>query len=93
VSDLGIELDRLSARPIFEQLADALRARILDGRIPPDRKMPTEDAIAKELKVGRSTAARVIAQLRSEGLVVFVPGRGAFTAPSDVIARAKRRKP
>jgi DNA-binding GntR family transcriptional regulator len=92
VGDLGIELDRLSARPLFEQLTNALRARILDGSIPPDRKMPTEDAIAKELQVGRSTAARVITQLRSEGLVVHVPGRGAFTAPPDVIAKARRKR-
>jgi DNA-binding GntR family transcriptional regulator len=92
VSDLGIRLDRQSARLLFNQLADALRTKILDGTIPPDRKLPTEEAIAKETGVGNSTAARAIGQLRKEGLVVFVPGRGSFSATADVIAKARRKR-
>lgn len=88
--DLGIRLDRLAATPLFDQLADALRQRILDGTLPPDRKIPTEATLAEALDVGRSTVARVIGMLREDGLVVFVPGRGAFTAPADAIAKAKR---
>ena len=86
----GITIDRLSARPIFDQLADQLRAMILDGAIPADRKMPSEQSLVDELGVSVSTVARVMAQLRAEGLVVFVPGRGAFTAQADVIAKIKR---
>ena len=89
--DLGIKLDRLSARPLFEQLTDALRARILDGSIPPDRKIPTEQALAKSLDVGRSTVIRAVTQLRDEGLLVFVPGRGGYTNTADKIAKAKKR--
>ena len=89
-SDLGIELDRLSARPLFEQLADALRARILDGSIPPDRKMPTEEQLAEDLDVGRSTVSRVFRMLGDEGLVVFVRGRGSFSAPAQMIAKARK---
>ena len=88
--DLGIKLDRLSARPLFEQLADALRARILDGTIPPDRKVPTEQGLAESLGIGRSTVTRVMTQLRDEGLLVFVPGRGVYTNTADKIAKAKR---
>ena len=88
--DLGIKLDRLSARPLFEQLTDALRARILDGSIPPDRKIPTEQALAKSLDVGRSTVIRAVTQLRDEGLLVFVPGRGGYTNTADKIAKIKR---
>lgn len=90
MDDLGIRLDQLSATPLWQQLADALRAQTLSGKIPPDRKLPTEASLAESLGVGRSTSARAIAHLREEGLVVFAPGRGAFSAPADVIAKAKR---
>ena len=90
MDELGIKLDRLSARPLFEQLTDALRARILDGRIPPDRKMPTEAALSESLGVGKSTASRVMAQLQDDGLVVWVPGRGTFTAEAAVIAKVRK---
>ena len=93
MDDLGIELDRLAPTPLWAQLADALRARILDGRIPPSRKLPTEAALAETHDIGRSsTAARALAQLREEGLVIFVPGRGTFSAPADAIARARKKR-
>jgi DNA-binding GntR family transcriptional regulator len=86
--DLGIRLD---ATPLWQQLADALRVRILDGTIPPDRKLPTEQVLADAHDIGRSsTAARALKQLREEGLVVFVPGRGSFSAPAAEIAKTKR---
>jgi DNA-binding GntR family transcriptional regulator len=91
VDDLGIELDRLAPTPLWQQLADALRARILDGTIPANRKLPTEQALADRHDIGRSsTAARALATLREEGLVIHVPGRGSFSAPADVIAKIKR---
>lgn len=89
---LGIALDRLSARRLFEQLADALRARIVGGTILPDRKMPTEEALSKDLDVGRSTVTRLFKMLGHEGLVVFVPGRGSFTAPAHVIVKARKKR-
>lgn len=92
VEDFGIKLDPLSADPLWEQLANALRAQILDGRIPPDRKLPTEAMLADALGIGRSTTARAVAHLRNSGLVVFVPGRGAFSAKADAIARARKKR-
>jgi GntR family transcriptional regulator/MocR family aminotransferase len=88
VSDF--ELDRLSATPLWEQLYNQLRDRIITGKIGPDRKLPTEDQLAKDTGVGRSTATRAFGTLRQEGWVVWVPGRGLFTAPADVITRLKR---
>ena len=73
---------QLSATPLWQQLVDELRAQTLNGKIPPDRKLPTEASLAESLGVGRSTSARAIAHLREEGLVVFAPGRGAFSAPA-----------
>lgn len=89
-SALGIDLDRLSARPLADQLAAALRAKILDGSIPPDRKLPTEAELVADLEVSRSTVTRALAMLRDEGVVVFAPGKGVYTAAAQDIAKAKK---
>jgi DNA-binding transcriptional regulator YhcF (GntR family) len=90
--ELGIELDKQSATPLWQQLVDQLRARILDGTAQPDQKLPTEEAMTEAYGVGRSTVTRALKILGSEGLVVYVPGRGSFTALASDIAKARRRR-
>jgi DNA-binding GntR family transcriptional regulator len=84
------ELDRLSATPLWEQLHDQLRAAIMSGAIPPDRKLPTEAELAESTGAGRSTVTRAFGLLREDGWAVWVRGRGVFSAPADVVARLKR---
>jgi DNA-binding transcriptional regulator YhcF (GntR family) len=88
--ELGIELDKQSATPLWQQLVDQLRARILDGTAQPDQKLPTEEAMTEAYGVGRSTVTRALKILGGEGLVVYV--RGSFTALASDIAKARRRR-
>jgi DNA-binding GntR family transcriptional regulator len=75
------EIDPLSARPVYEQVADAVAARITSGEIPPDRPIPSEQDLADTYGVSRGTARHAVAVLRERGLVVTVPGRGSYTLP------------
>jgi hypothetical protein len=43
-----------------------------------------------ERDLGLSTDTRAFAQLREDGIVVFVSGRGTFSAPAGVIAKVRR---
>ncbi|MDB4898125.1 MAG: GntR family transcriptional regulator [Firmicutes bacterium] len=86
----NLKLDPLSATPLWEQLARQLRDAIMSGDLAPDRKLPTEARIAEDHGIGRGTAARAFGTLREEGWAVWVPGRGLFTAPAEVVARLKR---
>ncbi|MGH3401505.1 MAG: GntR family transcriptional regulator [Streptosporangiaceae bacterium] len=84
------ELDRLSATPLWEQLASQLREAIMTGEIPPDRKLPTEQALSRDHGTSRGTVARAYELLRSENLIVWTRGRGLFTTSAADIDRARQ---
>jgi DNA-binding GntR family transcriptional regulator len=75
-------IDPQSATPVYVQVADILRRRIQDGRLLPDRPVPSELQLQQEFGVARGTARKSIALLREEGLVITVPGRGSFVTPA-----------
>jgi DNA-binding GntR family transcriptional regulator len=66
-------------RPKWEQIADALRARIASGELPP-RALVSEVALEAEFEVARGTVRKATAALREEGLITTTPGMGSFVA-------------
>jgi GntR family transcriptional regulator len=65
-------------RPLYEQIADVLRAEIREGKHRP--KLPSESGLAERFKVSKVTARQAITQLRAEGLVSSRVGYGVFVA-------------
>jgi len=78
----GETIDPKSATPVYVQVANILRARIKDGRLQPDRPVPSEQQLQQEFGVARGTARKAIGLLRDEGLVITVRGRGSFVTPA-----------
>lgn len=62
------------------RVADLLRARILDGTMPPGSRI-VELEIARELGVSRSPVREALLRLEGEGLAAIVPYRGALVTP------------
>jgi DNA-binding GntR family transcriptional regulator len=62
-----------------DQLADALRARILDGELPPGRRL-VERELVEAYDVARHTLRAALRRLEAEGLVRVEPNRGARVA-------------
>ena len=75
------ELDPLSPVPRFEQIAAILRRGIESGEYPPGEPIPSQTALMQRYGVARMTASRAVAELVNEGLVVVVPGLGAYVRP------------
>lgn len=73
-----IELDPNSDRPLHRQLADALRAQILSGELPPGQRLPSELRLEQEANVNRTTVRQAVAILRGEGLVETRHPKGTF---------------
>ena len=67
-------------QPLHPQIADLLRAEILEGRLRPGDKLPSERKLSEEYEVSAVTARLAINQLRSEGLATSQVGRGVFVA-------------
>jgi GntR family transcriptional regulator len=67
-------------RPLYEQVADALREEIRAGHYPLGGKLPSERELSERFKVSKVTARQAIVQLRAEGLVTSRVGYGVFVA-------------
>lgn len=59
-------------------LADVLRREILDGRLQPGERLPTEAAIGDSAGVSRTVVREAVASLKAEGLVATRQGAGAY---------------
>lgn len=71
------------------RIAGHISKEIVEGRIKPGEKLPTEHLLAKTFAVSRSVVREAIAQLRNEGLVETRQGVGAFV--TDLQQRASIR--
>jgi DNA-binding transcriptional regulator YhcF (GntR family) len=73
-----VPLDLDSPVPLYEQLADLLRADIKRGRIK--GRVPSILSLAQEHGVSHKTAAKALTTLRDEGLIVSAAGKGYYVA-------------
>ena len=74
-----------SARsPRYWVIAEALRHRIQDGKLPPHSQLPAETELAEEFGVARMTLRRALNELVEAGLLYRVHGRGTFVADGTI---------
>lgn len=66
----------MSRVPLYHQLYSVLKAAILDGTIPFDAQLPTEQQLIRTFDVSRITAKRAMDELAAEDLVSRFRGKG-----------------
>jgi GntR family transcriptional regulator len=76
----GVSIDHGAAKPVYQQLADILRAQIQSGEFPPGRVLPSEATLMQQYGIARETARKGVRVLRDEGIVHIVQGRGAYVS-------------
>ncbi|MDN7888474.1 GntR family transcriptional regulator [Burkholderia cepacia] len=70
----------LSAAPLYVQIKDTLRARILDGTYAPHGRMPSEHELCAAFGVSRITVRQALGDLQKEGLLFKLHGKGTFVS-------------
>lgn len=75
-----IHLDYRDSRPIYEQVKDGFRQRIIQKIIQKDEKLPSVRELATALTINPNTIQRAYRELEQEGYVYTVPGKGSFVA-------------
>lgn len=75
---VGFQLDR--GQPLARQLYQALRERILDGRMASRMRLPASRELAEALGVSRNTVVRAYDQLYAEGYIDGRIGDGTYVA-------------
>jgi 2-aminoadipate transaminase len=75
-----IALDNNLNKPLYAQIRDQLRERILSGALPVGDRLEPSRELAKQLGVHRTTVSNAYADLEAEGLIEGTVGRGTFVS-------------
>jgi GntR family transcriptional regulator/MocR family aminotransferase len=86
--DLVIELDGSGEKTVL--VYRALRAAILDGRLPPGHRLPPSRGLAADLGVARGSVATAYERLAAEGFLTTRVGSGTFVASLPATRRPRR---
>ncbi len=76
-------ISQTSGVPIYQQIADDFRTRILEGQIPQGEYLPSIRGLAKDLKISVITTMKAYELLEQEGLVTAVQGKGYSVNAQD----------
>lgn len=85
-------IDRKSGIPIYLQLKKHIEYLISTGFWERGRQLPTERALAEELKISRNTVSVAYRELEADGLLVSYQGKGTFVAGQDDAKRRRSRE-
>ena len=81
-----------SSRPIWQQLTEQLRVRIVTGVYPPGDRFPAVRELAAEAGVNPNTMQRAMSQLEADGLVTTNRTLGrTVTDKTEVLEETRKR--
>ena len=66
------------SRPIYEQIADALRRQIDAGILQPGEKLPSVRELSGQLTINPNTIQRAYRELEADGRIESFAGKGSF---------------
>jgi GntR family transcriptional regulator len=78
--ELPVHLQANSPLPMYTQLKEILKTRILEGTYLPNQQMPSESELITSFGVSRITVRHALGELQSEGLIFRVHGKGTFVS-------------
>jgi GntR family transcriptional regulator len=76
-------IDARSAIPVYQQIKQEIRRRILADEVKPGEQLIPIRELAKELSVNPNTIVKVYYQLEVEGFIQARPGQGYFVSVRD----------
>ena len=80
---MHIVISNQSGKPIYEQIAEQVKALIISGELGEGDALPSMRLLAKELRISVITTKRAYEELEREGFLENVPGKGCFVAPQN----------
>jgi GntR family transcriptional regulator len=77
------DFDKNSDVPIYVQVRDIVKNDILEKRILPNEKIPSENVLAKKYGISRMTVRHAIRELQKEGWIFTKHGKGSFASSQN----------
>ena len=75
---MNLEIDFRSGIPIYLQVVERIKERLVSGRLKPGDQLPTVRALASELRVNFNTIARAYRIMDESGIISTQQGRGTY---------------
>ncbi len=76
--DIHLNLNLESHIPLYLQIRDQIREKILRGELPPGTRLPSERWLAHRLGLSRTPVLNAYSELVAEGLLEAHVGRGTI---------------
>lgn len=83
-------LSPLSPVPLYSQIRELLRFRILDGTYRSHQQMPSENEMVVAFGVSRITIRQALNDLQKEGLIFKIHGKGTFVSKPKAVQNLMR---
>ena len=80
---MPLKLLQNSGVPIYQQIAEQLRADILAGKLKEGEYLTSIRGLAKDLRISVITTMKAYEQLEAEGLVTAAQGKGFYVNAQD----------
>lgn len=79
-----MDIDKGAFKPIYLQIKDILHERIVSGTYETGNKIPSENQLAQEFQVTRSTIRNAIKELKNDGYLHSIKGKGILVNPPKI---------
>ncbi|MDO4466584.1 MAG: GntR family transcriptional regulator [Bacillota bacterium] len=80
---MHIILNQSSMIPIYEQLVDQIKNKIIEGELKEGDALPSVRAFSNQLKISALTVKKAYDKLEEDGFVRTVHGKGTFVLEAD----------
>ncbi len=80
---MNIIITNSAGVPIYEQIANQIKAMIMNGKLKEGDALPSMRNLAQDLRVSVITTKRAYEILEAEGMIESFTGRGSFIAAQN----------
>lgn len=77
---MEIIISNSSSVPIYEQIKEQIKTKILNGELQSGECLPSIRSLAKDLKCSVITTKNAYEELQKEGYVTTIPAKGFYVA-------------
>ena len=76
-------MDFINSRPIYQQIIEHIKTMLLQGKLKPGDKIPSQRELAEELRVNPNTIQRAYREMENMGLTETLRGQGTFVVQKE----------
>lgn len=81
---MNINISNANGEPIYLQIADQIKAMILEGKLKEGEALPSMRNLALELRISFMTTKRAYEELERDGFIESYTGRGSFVKAQNL---------